>query len=67
MTVRERIIEYVGRWPGKTQREIAQGLFGSDGRQQRVNSSIALLVARRELRQVGYGGNNEPFRYYPAL
>lgn len=66
MTVKERILEYIKRWPGRTQREISEGLFGSAGRQQRVNPTMALLVATKQVRQVGAGGAAEPFRYYAA-
>ncbi len=61
-----RIETFVREWPGRTQREIAMGLHGLRGYQQRVNQDCALLVARGRIQQQGPGGSASPFRYYPT-
>ena len=52
--------------PGRTQRQLAQAIFGDNGYQQRVNQDCSLLVnvGRAECR--GTGNSGEPFTYWPA-
>ena len=64
MTIQESIVHFVRQWPGRTQREIAIGLCGERGIQQRVNQYCALLVARGRIVQQGAGGQSDPYRYY---
>jgi hypothetical protein len=59
-----RIENYVRQWPGRTQREIATGLYGARGYQQRVNQDFALLVTRGRIQRCGVGGLGGPYRYY---
>jgi hypothetical protein len=67
MKVRARILDFVQQWHGRTQREIAQGLYGEKlGRQQRVNPYCALMVAAGEIVQRGAGGPGDPYRYFPV-
>lgn len=66
MTIAQRIEVFVRQWPGRTQREIAVGLFGTKWSQQRVNQDCSLLVSQGRIERRGRGGWAEPFRYYPA-
>jgi len=65
-TVKERIVEFVSKTPGKTQRDIAEGLYGKNGYQQQVNQEVRGCVFLGYLREEGRGGTGDPYRYYPT-
>ena len=52
--------------PGRTETELAQAIFGTDGYQQRVNSDCNLLVNRGLVERRGAGGPSDAYRYFPA-
>jgi hypothetical protein len=51
--------------PGRTQRELSEAIFASDGYQQRVNVECGLLVQRGLVDCRGNGTPSDPYTYYP--
>ena len=67
LTVRQkRVLEFVSKTPGKTQREIAKALYGPDGYRQRVNQDVRQCMRLGALRREGRGVRDDPHRYYPT-
>lgn len=62
-TVEERVEALIRHKPGLTEAEMATELFGSDGYQQRVNSTCRRLIRKGRVRREGLGGRGDPFRY----
>ncbi|MBC6408532.1 MAG: hypothetical protein GDA40_10715, partial [Rhodobacteraceae bacterium] len=60
-----RVLEFVSNNPGKTQLEIAKGIYGPDAVQQQVNQDVNLCLQLGLFRREGMGGQNDPYRYYP--
>jgi len=52
--------------PGRTQRQLAEAIFGDRGYQQRVNVECDMLVRAGTVECRGSGGSSDPFTYYPA-
>ena len=50
--------------PGRTERELAEAVHGDGGYQQSVNSWCRYLVDLGLVERRGYGGVNDPYRYY---
>lgn len=65
MGVREEVEACIDRRPGLTDSEIAEEVLGSGARQQRVNPSCREPLQNGRVERRGYGGNGDPFRYYP--
>ena len=63
MTVADDILTLVKRRPDLTEAEIAVNLFGSDGYQQRVNSTCRRLLKERRVERRGKGGPGAPYTY----
>jgi len=63
MTVADKIIDLVRRRPNLTEAELAQQIFGSEGYQQRVNSTCRRLIKQGEIQRHGRGGSNDPYTY----
>lgn len=61
--VKERILEYVGKHPHKTEADIARALYGPKATQQRVNGHCRELVAADLLVRQGSGGSGDAFTY----
>ncbi|MBC6437483.1 MAG: hypothetical protein GDA52_04950 [Rhodobacteraceae bacterium] len=62
----ERILAFVREHPGRTQLEIARGVFDDPkARQQWVNQDIRYAVSRGDLIQRGRGGPGDLYRYWP--
>jgi len=65
-TVKERILEFVSKTPGKTQIDIAREIFGPDGYRQQVHQDVRRCIRYGLLRKEGLGGRRDPYRYYPT-
>ena len=52
--------------PGRTERELAESIFGKEGYQQRVNSECNMLIIQGQVERRGKGGPSDPYRYHPA-
>ncbi|MDP1735978.1 MAG: hypothetical protein Q8L23_00905 [Caulobacter sp.] len=65
MTVADQIVELLAGLQGAalTQKQIAVGLFGEGAKQSRVSKPCRSLVEEGLLRQMGRGGNGDPFTY----
>jgi len=61
----QRVVKFVSNNPGKTQLEIAEGIYGPDAVQQHVNQDVNLCLQLGLFRREGMGGQNDPYRYYP--
>ena len=55
----------IEKGPGRTQRQIAEAIYGDDGYQQSVNWECGHLVRTEEFIVVGQGGPGDPLRYFP--
>lgn len=62
-SVKDRILEYVGRHPHKTEVDIARALYGPKATQQRVNAHCRELVQAGLLVRHGSGGAGDAFTY----
>ncbi len=56
----------IANGPGRTERELAQAIFGDAGYQQRVNQDCSLLLQYEQIKCKGNGGPNDPFTYWPV-
>jgi hypothetical protein len=52
--------------PGRTQRQIAEDVFGPDADPSRVNWECDHLVRHRDVERHGDGSPADPFTYHPA-
>lgn len=52
--------------PGRSERQLAEAIFGANGYQQRVNQDCSLLVTRRGVARKGEGGVRDPYTYWPV-
>lgn len=66
MTVADQIEALVAQRSGLSEPEIAEALFGSDGYQQRVNSTCRRMLREGRLVRSGKGGVNDPFTYFTS-
>ena len=62
-TIADRLLVLIRNHPGRTERELAETLFGQNGYQQRVNQVLRSLIKEKRVRRQGRGGSGEPFRY----
>jgi hypothetical protein len=61
------LVFLVKTWPGRTEVELAQAIYGKKkGIQQRVNWHCRMLADAGKVARRGNGGSGDPFRYYPA-
>lgn len=63
MSVADDIEALVARRSDLTEAAMAEELFGSEGYQQRVNSTCRRLVKAGRLVRHGKGGASDPFTY----
>lgn len=66
LTVEDVVAYLISKGPGRTQRELAEAIFGRDGYQQRVNVECDMLFRRGAVQRRGSGTPTDPFTYYPA-
>jgi len=56
----------IDRGPGRTERQLAEAIFGVSGYQQRVNQDCQLLLSTGAVERRGGGKSSDPYTYYPA-
>ena len=66
ITILEVVRFLIQKGPGRTQRQLAEAIFGRTGCQQRVNWECHHLVQTEGFEQRGAGRAVDPFTYYPA-
>lgn len=60
------ILEFLVRsGPGRTQKGLAQAVFGPEGYAQRVRAECDRLVRAGKVERRGRGGSASPFTYHP--
>lgn len=64
-TILDVLTFLIEKGPGRTERELAQAIYGGSGKQQNVNQDCALLLGRGVVQKRGIGGPTDPYRYYP--
>ncbi len=65
LTIMQNLEFLIHKGPGRTERELAEAIFGPNAEQQRVNQDCRLLEQRGRVERRGEGGSNDPYRYYP--
>lgn len=65
-TIADVLLFLIEKRPGRTERELAQAIFGRNGYQQQVNGDCNLLLNRGLVERRGVGGPSDPYRYYPV-
>ena len=66
MLVQIDVIEYlISKYPGRTEIEISQAIFGDNAYQQSVNQDCRMLARNGKIERRGQGGQSDPFKYYP--
>jgi hypothetical protein len=66
LTISEVLLFLVEKGPGRTERELAEAIYGHGAYQQRVNQDCMLAANRGQVERRGLGGSTDPFRYYLA-
>lgn len=64
MTIAEVLKFLIENGEGRSEKQLAEAIFGEKGYQQRVNSDCALLVSRGEVERRGGGKSGDPYLYY---
>ena len=64
LTIADVLVFLIEKGPGRTERQLAEAIFGAGGYQQRINQDCVRLVARRKVERHGSGGKSDPYRYY---
>lgn len=59
------VLQYlIEKSPGRTERELAEAIYGRDT-QQLVNQDCRLLATAGKVERRGAGGRSDPYRYHP--
>jgi hypothetical protein len=56
----------IEKGPGRTQRELAEAIFGKGAQPSRVRYELGTLVRQGTVVHRGNGDQSDPFRYYPG-
>jgi hypothetical protein len=57
----------IEKGPGRTEAQLAEAIYGRQGRQPYVNQDCRLLLSAGKIRRQGGGGPWDPHTYYPAF
>jgi hypothetical protein len=61
------VVEFlIQKCPGRTQRELAEAVFGKGTAPTRVQYECHVVVGRNGAERRGSGSPSDPFRYFPA-
>ena len=61
------VIEFlIRKGPDRTERELAEAMYGRSAYQQHVNQECRMLADKGKVERRGTGGPGDPFRYHPA-
>lgn len=64
MTVNHLVLDAIAGGPDRTERELAEAIYGlGDGYQQRVNGACRYLEREGYVVRTGRGGRGDPFTY----
>jgi hypothetical protein len=64
MALADDLQALITRKPGLSEADLAAELFGSDGYQQRVNSTCRRMIKQGRVRREGNGYQADPYRYF---
>ena len=65
-TIREVLLFLIENGPGRTERQLAEAIFGCKAYQQRVNSDCQVLLSRGLVERRREGGPSDPYVYFPT-
>lgn len=65
LTIGEVLEFLIRKGPGRTERELAEAIFGLGAEQQRVNQDVRRLELDGAVERRGAGGPSDPYRCYP--
>ena len=66
LTIGEVLEFLIRKGPGRSERELAEAIFGPGAKQQSVNQDVRLLVGRGAVERRGAGVPSDPYRCYPV-
>lgn len=66
LTLAEVLLYLIDKGHGRSERELAEAIYGPGADQARVNQDCRLLVAKGKVERRGSGGHGDPFRYFPV-
>jgi hypothetical protein len=64
LTLSNVMLFLIEKGPGRTEKELAEAVFGGRASQPLVNQDCRLLAERALVERRGAGGVSDPFRYY---
>ena len=68
MTTLGDVLQFlIEKGPGRTEAQLAEAIYGRQGRQPYVNQDCRLLLSAGKIRRQGGGGPWDPHTYYPTL
>ncbi len=65
-TLGEVLLFLIEKGPGRTEAQLAEAIYGRQGRQPYINQDCRSLLSVGKIRRQGEGGPWDPHTYYPA-
>jgi hypothetical protein len=56
----------IEKGPGRTQRELAEAIFGKGAQPSRVQYELGVVVRQGTVARRGNGDQSDPFKYFPS-
>jgi hypothetical protein len=65
-TLADVLVFLIEKGPGRSERELAEAIYGRGANQQLVNQDCRMLADRGRVARKGSGGPGNAYRYFPA-